>query len=131
MEHERKTFMQRKHRKSSLKICIHTFTYRGRKLRKPFFSPSTWSHPYNAFLNLMCIKYANISQCSLSLQNTLSISVENYQWVGKGHYVKIWKNSHINFLPAICLSNKEKSEFLMLKYQQKPWLFIAILTIVL
>lgn len=30
-------------------------------------------------------------KCSLSFQNTLSISGETNQWVGKGHYVKIWK----------------------------------------
>lgn len=30
-------------------------------------------------------------RCSLSFQNILSISAETCPWVGKGHYVKIWK----------------------------------------
>lgn len=63
MEHERKTFLQRKNRKSSLKICIHTYSHiEGRKLRKSFshhrLDPILITHPYN----LMCIKYANMSQ---------------------------------------------------------------------
>lgn len=64
------------------------------------------------FITCCVLNMQAYHKCSLSFQNALA---HLHQWNltsgwGKGH-IKIWRNSHIKFLPAICLSNKASVRF--------------------